>query len=374
MFRFIHSSDLHLGKRYGNIPEDLRGRLREARHAVIETLAARAHDHDAGTILLAGDTFDTETPTPGILRQALSEMASRPNLKWVILPGNHDSLQASQLWESMNANLPANVILATKPEPIFLTDGIAILPAPCAVRRPGKDVTEWMDGCETPEGAMRIGLAHGPVQDFSEEGNASGVLAVDRAARAGLDYLALGDWHGALSLNERTHYSGTPEPDRFKHDKPGQAFVVSISERGATPTLLPVETGRFAWSTPDLHLLAGEDVEVRLAQTLPPSSTRRQCLMQLAVSGHVGIELRLALEVAIEHAAPEFALLQLNVEELTTEIEITDLDEIDHAGALRVAAEALLEKSNDAALSVEARDVAQAALRRLFSMAQQVAK
>ncbi len=37
MFRFIHSSDLHLGKRFGNFAGDLPGRLREARHDVIGT-------------------------------------------------------------------------------------------------------------------------------------------------------------------------------------------------------------------------------------------------------------------------------------------------------------------------------------------------
>lgn len=77
MFRFIHSSDLHLGKRFGNMPLELRGRLREARHAVIGRLASLAREHGAGVILLAGDTFDTETPTPDIRRQALAETRAR---------------------------------------------------------------------------------------------------------------------------------------------------------------------------------------------------------------------------------------------------------------------------------------------------------
>jgi len=35
MFRFIHSSDRHIGKRFCNMPEDLRGRLREARRTLV---------------------------------------------------------------------------------------------------------------------------------------------------------------------------------------------------------------------------------------------------------------------------------------------------------------------------------------------------
>jgi hypothetical protein len=46
-FRFIHSADLHLGRRFGNLPEDVRGRLIEARHQIIATLAQAARDHAA---------------------------------------------------------------------------------------------------------------------------------------------------------------------------------------------------------------------------------------------------------------------------------------------------------------------------------------
>lgn len=34
-FRFIHSSDLHLGKRFGQFEGDLSARLQEARHDAI---------------------------------------------------------------------------------------------------------------------------------------------------------------------------------------------------------------------------------------------------------------------------------------------------------------------------------------------------
>src|SRR5690606_8305450 len=120
MFRFIHSSDLHLGKRFGNFSGDLPGRLREARHAVITRRARHAREHDATTILLAGDTFDTETPAPDVRRQALAEMHHHAPIRWVILPGNHDSLQATQLWTTLQAEAPENVVLAVEPRPIEL--------------------------------------------------------------------------------------------------------------------------------------------------------------------------------------------------------------------------------------------------------------
>lgn len=37
-FRFLHSSDLHLGRALGGYPEAIRNRLREARHGAIARL------------------------------------------------------------------------------------------------------------------------------------------------------------------------------------------------------------------------------------------------------------------------------------------------------------------------------------------------
>lgn len=373
MFRFIHSSDLHLGKRFGNFAGDLPGRLREARHAVITRLAALAREHGAGTILLAGDTFDTETPTPDIRRQALAEMSHHAPLRWVILPGNHDSLQAAQLWTALHADAPANVILAVEPQPVPLAPDVALLPAPCTTRRPGRDLTEWMDAAATAEGVLRIGLAHGAIQSFSEDAVASEVIAPDRARRAGLDYLALGDWHGAMAVDPRTHYSGTPEPDRFKHDRPGQALLVTIAGRMAEPQVTPLETAAFGWRTLPLHLLVTDDSTAALTALLPEPRLRRQALVRIAASGRCRLAGRTALAAGIAKSLPDFAFLDLDESELATECEAADLDLIDRGGALREAADVLLAEAGDPARSAAERDVSRAALTRLFSLCETIA-
>lgn len=367
MFSFLHSSDLHIGKRFGNLPEDIRGRLREARHGAIGRLADAARRHGADVILLAGDTFDTETPTPAILKQALIEMARSAPLRWVLLPGNHDSLLADQLWNAARAAAPDNIILATEAAPIVLAPDVVLLPAPCTTRRPGRDLTEWMNGAATSEGALRIGLAHGPVQNFSEDAGASSVIAPNRAALAGLDYMALGDWHGPVAIDARTRYSGTPEPDRFKHDAPGQAMIVSLSGHGALPDLTPVETASFAWRILRLELLSSEDAAAAVAAALPEPFARRQTLLRAVPSGRTRLGGRTAMTGLLEAAAAEFAHLEVDAAELATDCESDDLALIDRAGALRDAAEALLAESRDDALSAAQRDISREALIRLFS-------
>lgn len=371
MFRFIHSADLHLGKRFGSFSGDLPGRLREARHNVLARLADHAHSHGASAILLAGDTFDTETPAPDVRRQALAEMAQHKDIRWVILPGNHDSLQAAQLWSNLRNEAPDNVVLAVDPSPIALAEDVALLPAPCTTRRPGRDLTEWMDACATADGMIRIGLAHGAITEFSEDKVASDVITPDRAVKAGLDYLALGDWHGAIEVNPRTHYSGSPEQDRFKHDRPGEALLVSIAGPSASPQVDRLRTGTFVWQSLDLHLLDGENPVQALAQLLP-SADRRQSLARVQVSGNARLAARTALAHAAADMAHDFAWFELEDSELVTVCEVDDLDQIDKGGALRQAADALLAEGRDDRRSEQDRGVANAALARLYAFAQQV--
>ncbi|WP_024927390.1 MULTISPECIES: metallophosphoesterase family protein [unclassified Mesorhizobium] len=367
MFRFIHSSDLHIGKRFGNMPEDLRGRLREARHGALNRLAEKARLHGASTIFLAGDTFDTETPTPAMLRQALAEMSRSAPLRWILLPGNHDSLLADQLWSAAGSVVPDNVLLATRPEILTVAADVALLPAPCTTRRPGRDLTEWMSSAATPQGAIRLGLAHGAIQNFSEDSAASDVIAPDRATKAGLDYLALGDWHGPVTINERSRYSGAPEPDRFKHDTPGQALVVSIAGPGALPEIVAVETASFSWKTAPLQLLSGDDSAAAFEALLPPAHLRRQTLLRIVAAGRIRVSGRTALEAAVAAAAPDYAYLELQGDRLATDCESGDLDRIDRSGALREAAQALLDESTDERRSTVERDISREALVRLFT-------
>ncbi|ANL68579.1 exonuclease SbcD protein (plasmid) [Rhizobium phaseoli] len=370
MFRFIHSSDLHLGKRFGNFSGDLPSRLREARHAVIARLAQHAREQGATTILLAGDTFDTETPAPDVRRQALAEMQNHAPIKWIILPGNHDSLQATQLWTTLNAEAPENVVLAVESRPLELARHVILLPAPCTTRRPGRDLTEWMDGEATPDGALRIGLAHGAIQSFSEEAIASDVIAGDRARRAGLDYLALGDWHGTVEVDQRTHYCGSPEPDRFKHQRPGTALLVSIAGPSAQPELTPLPTESFAWRRLDLHLLEGDDPVSALETLLPDFRHRRMTLARVVATGRSRLAARAALAGAAERLLPDFAFLELDDIGIATECEVEDLDQIDRGGALREAANALRAEADDESRASSERDIARAALVRLYSYAQ----
>ncbi|TIT47341.1 MAG: DNA repair exonuclease, partial [Mesorhizobium sp.] len=74
-----------------------------------------------------------------------------------------------------------------------------------------------------------------------------------------------------------------------------------------------------------------------------------------------------ALEAAVAAAAPDYAYLELQGDGLATDCESGDLDLIDRSGALREAAQALLDESTDERRSTVERDISREALVRLFS-------
>lgn len=366
--RFIHASDLHIGRKFANIPQppdgNIRGRLMEARHGAIGRLARAAREHGAAHVLLAGDTFDTATPSPVVIRQALAAMGEAPGVTWWLLPGNHDNLRdAEPLWETILRDAPGNVVALTDAAPQDMGETATLLPCPVAFRAGASDPSEPLVTMASDEGKLRIGLAHGGVTDFTESGDA---IAPDRDRTARLDYLALGDWHGRMAVSERVQYSGSPEQDRFKHGRRGVCLCVALDGPGALPQVEEIETGIFHWSETDLALHPRQDAAAALEAILPATG-RRDVLLRVVATGWAGLPDQVDLRRAADRCAPDFAHFELVTRSLGTQYQTADLDEIDRGGALRLAADGLMEDAESETLSQQDREVAADALARLYA-------
>jgi hypothetical protein len=135
---------------------------------------------------------------------------------------------------------------------------------------------------------------------------------------------------------------------------------------GAPVQAEAMETGEFHWSIDDLPLLAQDDAVAALTAMLPAQATRRQSLIRVRAIGRTGMAQRAALERAVAAAAPDYARLTLDQDQLATEYEQAALDEIDQAGALRVAADGLWQAAEDPTRPTLDREIAAAALLRLY--------
>ena len=357
MVRFIHTADWQLGKPFGWLNnERLAGQLTTQRQNVIEAIAAAARDHAAPHVVVAGDVWDSVIPSGAVLRQPLTIMGEAADVTWWLLPGNHDHDGPDGLWDRVEALAPANVRTLRRAEPVEMEPGVLLLPAPWQRLHPGEDLSAWMDTADTPQGAIRIGVAHGSVKSFGtkqqgrEDGDSEGVVAPDRAARARLDYLALGDWHGRVGVDSRTHYPGTPEPDRHKPGARGQVLLVEIDAAGAEPRVTEVPTSRYDWPVVEARLsVDGLDAaRGSIRGAVEQGRPLRDTLAEVRVEGETTLAEWAAFEAFLAELTDDCAHLELKgAAAVALSVVPEDLDSLDAQGSVRAAAEALEARRTD---------------------------
>jgi DNA repair exonuclease SbcCD nuclease subunit len=347
-FRFIHTADWQIGKAFGRLPADAALELRTQRIKTVERIAEMAHAKEVHAVLVAGDAFDTNEVADKTLVRTLEALKAFAG-PWVFLPGNHDAALSHSVWTRMREiGLPANVVIADTPVAINRWNGEAIvLPAPLRRRREGLDQTEWFDAAPSPEGCRRIGLAHGSIAGrLPGAADAANEIPTDRAERAGLGYLALGDWHGALQIAPRTWYSGTPETDRHRNNDSGHVHLVELDSWRAPERVATVRVGHYCWTKLEVEILDGTCTEVLRALSTIESEHRR-CVVVLEIAGAIGLSERRRLDRELKLWEARFHHLEIDDSRLYDDPTVDDLDAVDKSGFVRLAIERLRAKAAD---------------------------
>lgn len=319
MPRFLHTADWQIGRQYGRFaPEDATV-LAEARFAVVERIAALAARERVDAVLVAGDVFDAQAVSDRTIRRLFNALRGYEG-PWILIPGNHDAALAESVWTRAQrlGAVPSHAHLLLEPGVRTFPDlGFAVLAAPLTQRQTHDDLTAWFDTAETGEGLARIGLAHGSVQGIlAEEIDSPNPIAADRAARARLDYLALGDWHGFKQVDERTVYSGTPEPERFRDNGSGQVVRVDLPGPGRVPAVEPLAIGQYRWLAWNEALSVASDLDL-LAERLDglPSGT----VLDLTLSGAIDLAGERRLDQALSVVQGRCRSLQVHRTDLRLE-------------------------------------------------------
>ena len=212
---------------------------------------------------------------------------------------------------------------------------------------------------------IRIGLAPGAVYGFdTNEEQRANPIDPERPQLARLDYLALGDWHGELQVNERCWYSGTPETDSFQTRGRGTALLVEIDGPKELPQITPLSTGQYRWESLDERIEDLEHVDLLEHRLRNLNSDLNHTLVDLKLSGALSLaDLQHFEEQIVEGAAAALYHLRIDREQLSPEPTYDDLDSIDPGGIVRAAADslrAIVEAGGSDA------DLARAALHRLY--------
>jgi DNA repair exonuclease SbcCD nuclease subunit len=363
--RLIHTADWQIGKVFRFVDQTTAGVLQEARLEAVSTIGRLALEHAAPTVLVAGDIYDVATAEERTLAQPMARMRACAGITWHLVPGNHDPHQPGGPWDRLlRRGLPANVRVHLEPAPVPLVDGVALLPAPLARRRTVGDPTAWMDQAAT-EGAVRIGLAHGSISAFGTEAHTQpNLIDPRRPERAGLAYLALGDWHGTKRIGPRCWYSGTPEVDDFGVVDGGRALLVDLGRRADAPKVTPLRTGRFDWREETVQIHGEDELEVAAARLRAGHDDPASVLLDLRLEGTLSLAGRERLARTLDDLGAALRFLRIDDGQLYLSPSADDLDAIAHLGFVRTAAESLRAMADDP--EEPARDVAARALLRLY--------
>ncbi len=233
--KIIHCADIHLDSPFTLSDPTLAEKRRHALRSAFSNLVLFAKTNAVELFLISGDLFDRDCVTKDTTLMLCREMASVPNCKFVIAPGNHDPYNSKGAYALVN--FPENVY-------IFKSREISYFEFPdldCRVY--GYAFTS--DTYETrplasfclPDdnyGGLNILCAH---CDFDTESSYYAPITCSDLQQSGFDYAALGHIHkGSDTLKQcgKTYYaySGCIEGRSFNETGIKGAFAGQITKQG----------------------------------------------------------------------------------------------------------------------------------------------
>jgi len=250
--KFIHLSDLHLGKRVNEF-----SMLEDQEYILIQILEiVKQQKPDA--VIIAGDVYDKSVPSAEAVELFDSFLVRLLKLqaKVFVISGNHDSAERIAFGARImdKSGIYMSPVYNGLVEPIVLSDefgevNVYMLPfvKPANVRRffPDAEISSYTDAVSVAIKAMpadyskrNILITHqfvtGALRSESEDISVGGTDNVDSCVFAGFDYVALGHLHKSQKCSsEYIRYSGTPLKYSFSEANDKKSVtVVNLNAKG----------------------------------------------------------------------------------------------------------------------------------------------
>lgn len=251
--KFIHLSDLHLGKRVNEFS------MLEDQEYILNEIIKVIDSEKPDGVLIAGDVYDKSVPSAEAVQlfdDFLYRLSER-KLQVFVISGNHDSPEriafGARLMERSGVHLSPvynGTVTSTAMQDEYGMVYIHMLPfiKPSHVRRfyPELEIESYTDAVAAALADVpgdlderNVLLTHqfvtGASRSESEEISVGGSDRVDMTAFDGFDYVALGHIHGPqnIGIKGNVRYCGTPLKYSFseaKHEK--SVTVVELKEKG----------------------------------------------------------------------------------------------------------------------------------------------
>ena len=251
--KFIHLSDLHLGKRVNEFS------MLEDQEYILTKIINIIDKQKPNGIIIAGDVYDKSVPSAEAVElfDDFLVRLSKRDLKVFVISGNHDSAERIAFGGRLmdKSGIFMSPVYNGEVEPIVLSDefgeiNVYMLPfvKPSNVRRffPDSEILSYTDAVKVAVDAMNIDpskrnilITHqfvtGAERTESEDVSVGGSDNVDASVFAAFDYVALGHIHRGQKCGggDFIRYSGTPLKYSFSEANDKKSVtVVDIKAKG----------------------------------------------------------------------------------------------------------------------------------------------
>ncbi len=226
--KFLHLSDLHIGKRLREQS------LMDDQKYILDEILKIAENEKPDGVIIAGDIYDKSVPSAEAvaLFDSFITKLSEMKLKVYAISGNHDSAERIAFGASLmkHSGVYFSPVYNGSIEKITEQDeygsiNIYLFPfvKPAQVREffPETEINDYTDAvratlsnAEINTSERNIIIAHQNVTGASKSGSEETVIGgldnVDSSVFDGFDYVALGHIHGAQNIGGGIRYCGTP--------------------------------------------------------------------------------------------------------------------------------------------------------------------
>ncbi len=258
--KFVHLSDLHIGKRVNEYS------MLEDQEYILTQIINIIDEEKPESVIIAGDVYDKTVPSAEAVElfdDFLVRLSQR-KLKVFVISGNHDSPERIAFGGRLmsSAGIYMSPVYNGSVDKIVLSDkfgkiNVWMLPfvKPVHVRKfTEEDISSYTDALrvaiskfDLDKTERNVLITHqfvtGAQRTESEEISVGGTDNVDVSVFDGFDYTALGHIHRAQNCkSERVRYCGTPLKYSFSESKDEKSVTVAeLKEKGTlTVKTLPL--------------------------------------------------------------------------------------------------------------------------------------
>jgi len=227
--KIAHGSDIHLDSDFYEGGENLS--LRDYHRGVFRTLLDRVQAQRPDLMLLPGDLFDSNRASQGTILWAMEQLASVA-LPIIMIPGNHDAMEAGGIFLSHDFGRIENLRMLTSAE------GESVELQELGVTAWGKGMVEHtpeyspLGGLPAPVAERwNLALGHGIYVGKDGFSYRSSPVEARQIEASGYDYIALGHHHALLNVsanNTAAYYSGSPVP--ISKSGQGTFLIVTLED------------------------------------------------------------------------------------------------------------------------------------------------